>query len=103
MNYELLVTVGAVGAIVVLAFLYARAAGKAALVDQFESANTDLASTLAAQRQVTATKEEYIRDLEKTVLGAMPASQLATRLTLLFAANRSRTAGTVPASKSGPK
>lgn len=99
MNYELLAAIGAVGGCVVLAFLYARASTKATLVDQFTELNKGLGASLAVQRAITSAKEEYIRELEKTVLGSVPASQLAARLTLLFAAARGRQTSVVPASK----
>ncbi len=103
MNYELLLAAGGTLAVVVLAFLYARASNKAALADQLKTLSESLSTMLKGQRQVTADKEEYIRELEKTVIAGVPAGKLAERLNRLFAANRSGGApGKLPPSKPGP-
>jgi septum formation topological specificity factor MinE len=101
-NYELVGILGAVGSLVALAFLYARAASKAALVDQVELINGHLQSIIAAQRTVVRGKEEYIRELEKTVLGTLPPGKLVERLNLLFASERGRAPGAVQAAKRTP-
>ncbi len=99
MNWELLLNAGAVLSALVLAFLYAGASVKASQVDQVRKVNEVLLTTSKSQRSVLVDKEDYIRELEKTVLGSLPASELATRLTRLFAANRSRAASQLPPAK----
>jgi hypothetical protein len=103
MNYELVGVLGALAGVVALAFLYARAAVKAKLVDQYKLISDGLLVTLKATRDITRGKEEYIRELEKTVLGSLPAGKLADRLNLLFASERGREAGAVlPAKRPAP-
>jgi hypothetical protein len=80
------VVLGVVAGLVALAFLYARAKVAASHADTLKAANDRLKELLAAERSIIADKEQYIRDLEKTILGSLPAGKLAERLTRLFAA-----------------
>jgi ParB-like chromosome segregation protein Spo0J len=102
-RWELLLSMASTAGALVLAFLYARARAKAALVDQLRTIANHLADAAKAQRTVIAGKEEYIRELEKTVLGSLPAGKLADRLNRLFAGNRSRAADPVPPTKPAPR
>jgi hypothetical protein len=103
MNYELFGVLGAVGGLVALAFLYARAASKASLVDQYATINDHLRAVVAAQTTVAADKEEYIRELQKVVLGSLPAGKLVERLNRLFATQSSRASGSLPPGSGAPK
>lgn len=99
MRWELLLAAGSTVGALVLGFLYARALVGASKAKQYLLIAETLKTALSATRGVVAHKEEYIRELEKTVLGNLPASKLVERLNLLFAANRSRTAGSLPTPK----
>lgn len=101
MNWENLLALGTTAGALLLAFLYARASVKAAGADNLRKATERLLEVSKAQREVVKEKEDYIRELEKTVLGNLPASELAARLNRLFQANRNRTSGTLPARKPG--
>jgi FtsZ-interacting cell division protein ZipA len=103
MNWELLVAGGSTLAALVVAFLWARAERRATFADSLKASLDNLKTTLKASEAVVVHKEEYIRELEKTVLGNLPAGQLANRLTLLFTANRSGAAGFVPTPAAGSK
>ncbi len=96
MNWQLVLSLlGSVGT-VVLALLYANAAKGAAISDQVRAiAEHALASKIAADA-VAAAKEEYIRELEKTIIGSLSPGQLAQRLNILFASQVSRAPSTVP-------
>src|SRR5690606_22755650 len=95
MNWELLVALGGTGAGLVMGFLYARARVQDAQAANLKVIADNLLAATKAQREVIADKEEYIRDLEKTVIGSLPAGQLANRLSLLFSSVRSREASAV--------
>jgi hypothetical protein len=84
---------------VLMGILYARAAREAAYVEQLRPMIEALKVALKVARDAVALKEDYIRELEKHVLGSLPAGELANRLNKLFASNRSRAAGTVPPPK----
>ncbi len=101
MNWELILALGSVGAALVMGVLYARAARKAALVDQYKRYAEHMSTVLKSARQVVATKEKYIRELQRTLLGSMPASELVDRLGELFAEG-GREAGPVPPAKRAP-
>lgn len=101
MNWELLIAGGGTLAVVALAFLYARASTKAGQVDQVRKVNEVLLTASKAQRGVLVEKEDYIRELERTVLAGMPATELAARLNRLFADHRRRTSSAVSAAKRG--
>jgi hypothetical protein len=103
MNYELVGVLGAVGGIVVLALLYVRAAAKAAQATNLELINTNLVASMRTTREIAANKEEYIRELEKAIIGSLPAGKLVERLNRMFAANRSRKASAVQAAGRSPK
>jgi hypothetical protein len=94
MNLELVLSLIVSAGAVIMAFLYARTK-----TSQLEDAVEDMGVVVEAQRDVLADKEEYIRELEKTVVGSLPAGELARRLNRLFAANRSRSSGALPAVK----
>jgi len=87
--------VGGTGAALVMGFLYSRARVQAAQAANLKVIADNLLAATKAQRGVIADEEEYIRDLEKTVIGSLPAGQLANRLSLLFSSVRSREASTV--------
>lgn len=95
MNPELWGVLGVLAALVTLAFLYARAKVAASQAGTIKAANDHLKTLLAAERSIVADKEQYIRELEKTVLGSLPAGKLAERLSRMFAAGRSGAPGAV--------
>lgn len=101
MNWELVLALGPVAAALALAFLYARASRGASQTEQYKVIAENLLVTLKASHEVVANKEEYIRELEKAVVGNLPASKLVERLNRLFAAQRSRAASSVPPAKRG--
>lgn len=89
MNLDLWLVLGAVGGLVVLALLYGRAKVAAASAGTLKANNEHLKTLLEAERSIIAEKEQYIRELEKTILGSLPAGKLAERLSRMFAAGRS--------------
>lgn len=101
MNWELTLALGTAAGALVIAFLYARAARTASQVDQYRVIADNLLVTLKASQTVTEQKEEYIRELEKAVVGNLPASKLVERLNRLFAAQRSERANPLPPRKPG--
>lgn len=103
MNWELLVAGGSTLAALVVAFLWARAERKASFADSLTKNIEHLKATLNATQSAVVNKEAYILELEKTVLGTLPASKLAERLSLLFTANRSGAPGFVPPAASGSR
>jgi hypothetical protein len=103
MTWDLVMAAISTCGAIVLALLYGRATAKAAYAEQLKSALDHVKTTLAASQGLVAGKEEYIRELEKTVLGSLPAGKLAERLTGLFKANRGGAPGAVPAAKPAAK
>ncbi len=103
MNWETLLAVAGTAGAVILAIMLARAERKAAVSDQLGEIVGDLELTLAASKQVISNKEDYIRELEKTVLGSLPAGKLAERLNRMFSANRGESPDPVPTPKPGTK
>lgn len=99
MSWELLVAVGGVTLALVMGLLYARAAVGASKAEQYLLIAELKDTALKATRDVVAEKEEYIRELERSVLGGLPASQLVDRLNRLFQANRNRAARRLPPAK----
>ena len=99
MNWELILSLAGTAGALVLAFLYARAERKAAVSDQLATAVDGLKLTLEAAHTVLVNKEEYIRELEKTVLGSLPAGKLVDRLNLMFSACRNQSPGPLPTAK----
>lgn len=96
MKIELLLALGTSAGFLVFAFLYARARVAAAGAATMAANNKYLKELMVSQAGLLAEKEEYIRDLEKTVLRSLPAGKLAERLTKLFAAGGRREARAVP-------
>lgn len=90
MNYELLLALGTSVGALVLAFLYARASKGAAVTDQYKAIAKYSIAAADDARALAAAKEDYIRELEKTVVGSLPPGKLVDRLNLLFAAERTR-------------
>jgi hypothetical protein len=101
MNWELIISAGSVGVALLFALLYGKARVEAASAGTLRRVTEDLLGLSKSQREVVKGKEEYIRELEKVVLGNLPASELAGRLTKLFQGARHREAGPLPARKSG--
>lgn len=96
MNYELLFALGTSAGAIVLAFLYAGVARGAATADQYKVIAEQALKSADQSAAAVSAKEEYVRELEKTVVGSLPPGKLVERLNLLFAAERSRAASTVP-------
>lgn len=96
MNYELLFALGTSAGALVLAFLYARAANGAAQTEQYKGVAEAAQRSAADMAKVAAAKELYIRELEKTVIGSLPAGKLAERLNRMFAHASGRAPSTVP-------
>ena len=99
MSWELLVAAGSTVLALTMGFLYARARVEASKAKQYLLLAETMKTLLSASRDVVAHKEEYIRELEKTVIGSLPAGKLVDRLNRLFAASRSGTAGKLPPTK----
>jgi hypothetical protein len=101
-NYELLFSLGAVGAAVVLAILYGRAAKGAAQTETYKRAAEFATRSAVELGQALAQREEYTRELEKTIIGSLPAGKLAERLNRVFAERAGRGASTVPIAVRAP-
>ncbi len=99
MSWDLVMAAISTCGAIVLALLYGRATAKAAYAEQLSTALAHVKTTLAASQGLVAHKEEYIRELEKTVLGSLPPGKLAERLTGLFKANRGGASGAMQPAK----
>lgn len=99
MDWSLIISLGSTAGVIALAFLYTRARVQAAQAAQYKRITGELLEVYKVNRTIIAGKEEYIRELEKTVLGSLPAGKLADRLNRMFAGTRDREAGPLSATK----
>lgn len=103
MSWELWLGVGGMTAAVVLGLLYGKARWEAAQAHQYKLAAERWKTVATSASTVIADKEDYIRELEKTVLGSLPPGKLVDRLNRMFPSSRRPGTSTVPPAASGTK
>lgn len=102
MSWELPLAMATTAGVVVLALLYARAASKASKAEGYLALAEWQRKRLEQAKAVVVAKEDYIRALEKTVVGKLSPGELADRLNGLFAAEGRRAPSAVPTTVPAP-